>query len=702
MAEKEEKSGGIPWLPLITLIGVGSGVLYFLPQLTSSRPGGGEPQLAGSTFDEQTIDARLWQDPLGVSGADREKHEKQSEQEIQSYREVHSVGRFQKLLINKCFRESANIPLIQSAIYPLENELSFAKQAKQIQILAVMIPGGSYVEDAERRLRARRAVIEGLGIAGFNPEKDDEIGYFYVPWNPLESEVADCVRILEKNRVEDEDRRSVIDSGIQPARRTWKIPEAPGLLVPYEWCEQANFATDTKPVAHVLVLWLTDDAFRDAPLARLADLISWFRLKAFGAFHAADLLALPNVAVLGPDNSGTLYQMVREAQTDPWNDETRRCLATTHVYSSQAAAAESRLLWGVQSVEGSRTPFKLDCKNLIEKNVKRLQPDSGFSFDRTIFPDDQIVETLRRELGRRGVKDDDGIAILSEEDTYYSRALCSTFNAGSLGNIHSYTYLRGIDGKLPSDRKEERESKSEPESGDKNTQTSAQRTEPTERTEGRNQADDIRRLATMLQTLDADLRDGGSEGLKAVGLLGSDVYDKLELLKALRPMFPQAVFFTNNLDARLAHPDEWNETRNLVVVSARGLSLNDPDQIVQKVAPFRDSGQTALFEATLEVMGRIHAGDDYIPKSPLIFEIGRNGPVKLSLAEDESITMAEFFKLLKSYLPWFGGFIALGCLLVTWIRLVSRVTLGSSTPKSQAPDKNIKDRSGRTKCVEET
>src|SRR6202035_4363127 len=112
--------------------------------------------------------------------------------------------------------------------------------------------------------------------------------------------------------------------------------------------------------------------------------------------------------------------------------------------------------------------------------------------------------------------------------------------------------------------------------------------------------DDIRRLAKMLQNLDTYLRDHGSQGLKAIGLLGSDVYDKLELLKALRPMLPEAVFFTNNLDARLAHPDEWKETHNLVVVSAFRLSLEQSlnkrqKQRYQNVAPFRDSGQTALY-----------------------------------------------------------------------------------------------------------
>jgi hypothetical protein len=166
--------------------------------------------------------------------------------------------------------------------------------------------------------------------------------------------------------------------------------------------------------------------------------------------------------------------------------------------------------------------------------------------------------------------------------------------------------------------------------------------------------------------------------LKAVGLLGSDVYDKLELLKALRPGLPEAVFFTNNLDARLGHPDEWSETHNLIVVSARGLSLendqNVPSPESHEVPPFRDSAQTALFEATLEAMGYMPP----IPKSPLIFEIGRNGPKRLGIADDSG----ELFR----YLLRLGGFITFASLLVAWAWLVSRVTLVNSNAETRPED----------------
>ena len=136
-------------------------------------------------------------------------------------------------------------------------------------------------------------------------------------------------------------------------------------------------------------------------------------------------------------------------------------------------------------------------------------------------------------------------------------------------------------------------------------------------------------------------------------------------------MLPQAIFFTNNLDARLAHPDEWNETHNLVVVSALGLSLKDP--YVIRVAPFRDSGQTALFEATLEAMGFLLETIAF-PKSPFIFEIGRNGPVALSIPV-QTLSIAEFLKLLNFILRIGSvSFIVLARFLV-WhgYGLVSRV-----------------------------
>ncbi len=60
-----------------------------------------------------------------------------------------------------------------------------------------------------------------------------------------------------------------------------------------------------------------------------------------------------------------------------------------------------------------------------------------------------------------------------------------------------------------------------------------------QRPEGRGQLDYVLRLAAALKEEEA--RNG--EEFKAIGVLGSDVYDKLLILQALRPTFPPRHIF---------------------------------------------------------------------------------------------------------------------------------------------------------------
>jgi hypothetical protein len=156
------------------------------------------------------------------------------------------------------------------------------------------------------------------------------------------------------------------------------------------------------------------------------------------------------------------------------------------------------------------------------------------------------------------------------------------------------------------------------------------------------------------------------------------------------------VFFTNNLDARLIHPDEWNEAHNLVVVSPFHLSLEEPGKVLPT---FRDSGQTSLFAATLEAMDQIPE----IPKDPFIFEIGRDGPKNLSIPAQKRDTLEYLYRSgekemahqsastedpdLSQYFLGIGCFIASGIFLVAWTWFVSRVPGASFKTKAQKGDK---------------
>jgi hypothetical protein len=155
-------------------------------------------------------------------------------------------------------------------------------------------------------------------------------------------------------------------------------------------------------------------------------------------------------------------------------------------------------------------------------------------------------------------------------------------------------------------------------------------------------------LAKELKALDARIsREGEKETpkslfdrlgpsdtrIKAIGILGSDIYDKLLVLQAVYELFPQAIFFTTDMDARFLHPDELPWTRNLVIASSFGLRLHPALQ--KNTPPFRDSYQTSLFFATRLAMTRGKEDPDLSDclsaclREPMIYEVGRTDAFRL-------------------------------------------------------------------------
>lgn len=146
---------------------------------------------------------------------------------------------------------------------------------------------------------------------------------------------------------------------------------------------------------------------------------------------------------------------------------------------------------------------------------------------------------------------------------------------------------------------------------------------------GQAQFDYIRRLGKNINKEE----DGGV--IRAIGVLGSDIYDKLLILRALRGKFPNAIFFTNDLDARLFHETELPWTRNLIVASSYGLKLSPMFQ--KDIPPFRNVYQSSLFVATLQALGDIDDNNiDLNRVRPRIFEIGSRGPYDLTPTQGAS------------------------------------------------------------------
>ena len=215
---------------------------------------------------------------------------------------------------------------------------------------------------------------------------------------------------------------------------------------------------------------------------------------------------------------------------------------------------------------------------VIPKEFARVDVE----FFRMIGSDDLLVLHLIRELSRRGVdviKKKDHVALISEWDTFYGKAFPLTFAtmmasidpndpnfpdnepnwinyAQNLNkkmprgdkhffpeNLRTYSYIRGIDGRLPeSEAPKEKQTNRDTEAESKWTYAKS-----LELPIGRGQLDYVRRLAQKL----SDKYKLKRRKLRAIGVVGSDVYDKLILLHALREQFDDVIFFMTDLDARL-------------------------------------------------------------------------------------------------------------------------------------------------------
>jgi hypothetical protein len=591
MADNDKPKFDIPWGTLLPLLAMLAGVIATYKPLVSERPSVPTEKTA-PVIAAQDVDARLWQDPIGVAQTQKALLDEQIE----------------KGVVKKGSAESHDISALTWLLH--EHACEFPGR---VLLLAVMVDSGPYSEQAESRLRTRVAVLEGLSESGFVPMDGEHIGFVTANW-PL------------------------------PETNTPSPPIERALLLPWEECEAVDdpknvFPTGTK---RAVVVWLPAVSFDSNPLRCFAALIS--RLA------PEEIRDQIDVKLIGPVNSTGLQSMLREAWWYPlWP------------VNSEASSAMQKALDGVSIISPRATASNLELFSTAhvpmpstDKPVATILEEStnrgacgGLHFVRTIAPDDRVLVKLIEELAQRGIAavprvDPKGywiskpahIVILSEWDTPYGRSLGKTFADQASGQndttenrnkwIRAFHYLRGIDGRLPGDSGKDNQREQE-----QKTQL-GQNTVASEATEGLNQSDYLRRLARQLKDDNARWQRKHGSGIRAIGLLGSDIYDKLMILRALRPQFPDAVFFTNNYDAHFERRDDWGDAHNLIVASPFGSAL--PETFSQQhIAPFRDTNQTAIYVGTLVATGRMTKEEaEYLSWQPRVFEISRHGAYDLS------------------------------------------------------------------------
>jgi len=432
------------------------------------------------------------------------------------------------------------------------------------------------------------------------------------------------------------------------------------LTLPYEWFKYESPSAainNSTPKKKVLLLWLDASHYEETPYLHLKELVN-----TLAGDNDNGVRQKLRIAILGPAGSGGLNTLIKKSyakqftaitpdnkkpveinlpekkspkenppeknnNTFPKSSPIINALCNTgvagiHFLSPRATVASNRLYAANEPTLEQR--FSL-------QNYR--QGKSCLTFHRTIHSDDRLMESIAQELKFRDIKHEHShVVLLSELDTTFGRALPLTFiekfcnkNSETCNeHIHSFHYLRGIDGVAPGSTADIGLSSLKSSTSTKKANKEQSDEILIRRPIGAGQYDYLRRIADEIVKIDSNSRKHNGKGIRAIGILGSDVYDKLLILHALRSRLMGVTFFTTDLDAQFLHPAEFKWTRNLLVASSFNLNLNPHHQ--GSTPPFRDSYQTSIFYSASVALQLV---SDTFKNKKNQFEVSRNGAIAL-------------------------------------------------------------------------
>ncbi len=466
------------------------------------------------------------------------------------------------------------------------HNIAKAGLSKKVLFMGVMLPGGKYSDLSERRMRSRYALITALAAQGYYPKDSEHIKVWRSP--------ALRCRFSQQ---------CVVDAA------------------PFEhFSASGNTSIETK-YSEVVVMWFKDEELGSqtlAKLSRVAFLIQKYAREAFLKLidqrdhHNSEFKI--DFKFLGPYSSHyhigmSEQRMCPERNPDPedyfscvdrniWDNETRKL----KTYNQQKVDL-TFMNWSATSSDV--TGDSIDLTSPKSSNAASKDGPARANFKHYIHSDQEILYALTKEILKRGVTGKTGILpqssalLVAESDSKYARDLRRDVKEMFISNgfqVSELTYLRGIDGQLPGEASPYSNFEAKKDrSGEKALVEAFSSVEYAEMPFGRSQFDYLRRSAIRLNEENRDVR--------VIGVLGSDIFDKLLVMQAFRSEFPSAIYFTTDLDAILLHPDVYPADRNLLVGSSYGLTVSDKtsnwfDSSGHEKPSFRDSYQTSLYVTT--------------------------------------------------------------------------------------------------------
>lgn len=596
-SQKEGKA--LPVSAIIVFLSLVGFMLYRQIPLEATRP---TMQISAERPKGPDVEARLWQDPFTAVAQQRAS-------EASRLAEWATLG----LVVSNQHDQEALFADVSA----------HASNSTPITVLAVMLFGGPYAEEAETRRRWRYATVSALASSDYVPQDSQKIGYY-------EPSVTPCA----------------------------SFPP----IVPYEWFIPKNDSTAERQTdgvrGPVLVLWLNDgrlgarvagaDSAASAPpvadwLRRAArsrtdsssscsdwqpigrPFYSLFKLLGALKGGTANGKVQMHFRVIGPAGTTTLAAMVKEVQsTAAQGSEYDRALneiAPLDIYSATATGDDCLIL-----------EQPLGCKKQASELIRdsALGATGRLRLVRTISTDTRHAQALAEELFLRGaLAPGSHVVLVSEWDTDYGRALprvmASAVERYPGVEVDEFSYLRGLDGLLPGESPPKTEQKQQAEAFEK------------ERPTGRPRYDYLRRIVDSVQRRNIELAEK-NERVQAVGVLGSDFYDKQLILQAMRPVLTNVFFFTTDLDARLLHPADVRWNRNLIIASSYGLNL--ASSLQRNIPPFRSGYQSSIYLAGLRALHLENAHDVGSEQKPRVFEVGRTAAFDLTRDSGQPATEA--------------------------------------------------------------
>jgi hypothetical protein len=480
-------------------------------------------------------------------------------------------------------------------IYQKASKAALAGQPKIDLVLPIVITGLLDADQREIRLRSRYALQEAMDLDHYRSLNASDLGYFPVPL--CTDDDHGVVGTIQKK---DQHTNSTPPKSEEPyTRSTDFLPVTFELFQRQEDAksegDKAKKEEGQKPYQRICVLWMDHRILGPGDSPRYANVTEIAQTVAKGA-------QLSDIITLSP--SEELKSLLEDITTEIPDGSQTGQKVTLHY---------ARSTW---------LPKKLPKGEQKTANIQRIIPVDEYSLRAIIGELSLRNASLANALNGAATKPE--VWLFKEQDTLYSAAMDGTFKdlVGDCWTVESFDYLRGLDGGMS------------PES----TASSHQAGTPAQQlleTLGKTvfapgastavgfdqrQVDYLERMADRLLKHQRENK-AYHQRVQAIGIVGSDVYDKLMVLQILKKRFPSALFFTTDLDAIYLHPGLRGVTQNLLIGSSYSLesfALDGKSRCFRQ-AQMRDCYQVAFIDCLRQVISGIKP----VPPVVKVYEVGR-------------------------------------------------------------------------------